>query len=367
MIKSKSLKSNNDVDLFNFIQEAAVIGTWEYDVTTQDLFWSDVTRKIHEVDSDYVPNVESAISFYKEGISKSKITRHFTSAIEYNNNYDIEVEIITPKGKEKWVRAIGYPVLENNKCIRVRGLFQDISKAKRTETEIKKLLRTTVDQNKRLINFAHIVSHNLRTHSGNLSLLLNLIEEEHPKTTENELFPLLKKASENLNETILNLNEVAQINIALTETYFKVNVHQEIQKHINSISAKAIDAHATINNDVPEDVFLNTIPAYFESIVINLLSNAIKYRRVNVPLTINIFCEQNDDYFILKFEDNGCGIDLDLHGDRIFGMYKTFHKNKDARGLGLFLIKNQIEAMQGKIKVDSFVNKGSTFTIFLRK
>ena len=86
MIKSKSLKSNNDVDLFNFIQEAAVIGTWEYDVTTQDLFWSDVTRKIHEVDSDYVPNVESAISFYKEGISKSKITRHFTSAIEYNNN-----------------------------------------------------------------------------------------------------------------------------------------------------------------------------------------------------------------------------------------------------------------------------------------
>ena len=116
-----------------------------------------------------------------------------------------------------------------------------------------------------------------------------------------------------------------------------------------------------------EYVFLNTIPAYFESIVINLLSNAIKYRRVNVPLTINIFCEQNDDYFILKFEDNGCGIDLDLHGDRIFGMYKTFHKNKDARGLGLFLIKNQIEAMQGKIKVDSFVNKGSTFTIFLRK
>lgn len=367
MTKGKPLQNAKDVDLFSFIQEAAIIGTWEYDIETQNLVWSDVTRKIHEVDSDYIPNVESAISFYKDGESKSMILKYFSEAIEYNQKYDIELEMVTKKGKEKWVRAIGYPFFENKKCVRVRGLFQDISKAKNTEIEIKKLLTTTVDQNKRLINFAHIVSHNLRTHSGNLSLLLNVIEEDYSHITENEIFPMLKKASENLNETIQNLNKVAQINIALTESYSKINVYKEIQKNIDSISAKTIDTDATINNNISKDIFLNTVPAYFDSIVINLLSNSIKYRRASTPLVINISGNYQDKYLVLKFEDNGRGIDLGLHGDRIFGMYNTFHKNKDARGLGLFLIKNQVEAMQGNITVESYVNEGTTFKIFLKK
>jgi len=68
----------------------------------------------------------------------------------------------------------------------------------------------------------------------------------------------------------------------------------------------------------------------------------------------------------LSIEDNGIGIDLKKYDENLFGMYKTFHQNEDAKGLGLFIAKNQIEALGGKIEVKSEVDKGTTFTIFFK-
>ena len=73
--------------------------------------------------------------------------------------------------------------------------------------------------------------------------------------------------------------------------------------------------------------------------------------------------EKNQNYVIFKIMDNGLGIDLEKNKTKIFGMYKTFHNNKNALGLGLFMTKNQIEAMGGSISVESQVNIGTTFTI----
>ncbi len=70
---------------------------------------------------------------------------------------------------------------------------------------------------------------------------------------------------------------------------------------------------------------------------------------------------------LLSFQDNGQGIDLKRHGDKIFGMYKTFHKHKDSKGIGLFITKNQVEAMNGSIKIESKVNEGTTIYIKLKQ
>lgn len=69
---------------------------------------------------------------------------------------------------------------------------------------------------------------------------------------------------------------------------------------------------------------------------------------------------------MLYFQDNGLGIDLKIYGDKVFGMYKTFHKHDDARGVGLFITKNQIESMFGKIEIESEVNVGTTFKIYFK-
>ena len=103
---------------------------------------------------------------------------------------------------------------------------------------------------------------------------------------------------------------------------------------------------------------------YLESIIMNLMSNGIKYKQADIPLHVTLKTYLNEDQIkIFEYSDNGIGIDLELHGEKIFGLYKTFHSHKDAHGVGLFLIKNQIESQGGKIEVTSKPNQGTTFKI----
>ena len=81
---------------------------------------------------------------------------------------------------------------------------------------------------------------------------------------------------------------------------------------------------------------------------------------------VKIRTELQEDYLLLSFEDNGLGIDLKRHGEKVFGMYKTFHEHKESRGIGLFITKSQIEAIKGKVEVESEVDQGTTFKIYLK-
>ena len=117
--------------------------------------------------------------------------------------------------------------------------------------------------------------------------------------------------------------------------------------------------------DVDKDLELKVIPAYWESVLLNLTSNALKYRSPERKARIRISNEREGNYQVLSVQDNGLGIDLTRYGDKIFGMYKTFHQNEDARGIGLFITKNQIEAMGGKIESQSEVGLGSQFKVYI--
>jgi signal transduction histidine kinase len=100
-----------------------------------------------------------------------------------------------------------------------------------------------------------------------------------------------------------------------------------------------------------------------DSILINLLSNAIKYRYPERRPLIRLHTWLENHRVNLRISDNGLGINLKRHQDKIFGLYKTFHRNSEARGVGLFMIKSQIEALGGAISVKSQPNQGTTFHI----
>ena len=121
----------------DFIQRHASIGIWEFDTQTLSLEWSSETKKIHEVPLDYEPSVESGILFYKSGYSRDTITQLFNDCLEKHEEFDEELQIVTATGKEKWIRAIGTPVLENNVCVKVQGLFQDIDKKTKNSQNMK--------------------------------------------------------------------------------------------------------------------------------------------------------------------------------------------------------------------------------------
>lgn len=253
---------------------------------------------------------------------------------------------------------------EQHEIIGYLGIATDITKIKKVEREMQSLLAVTNDQNKRLSNFAHIVSHNLRSHSGNFTLILNLLEIEKDAKTRKKILGMLRTASDNLSEAILHLNEVAVLNTTIPEKSKPINLKKALQTTLTNVELELKSTGGVCSCEIPEAIHINAIPAYLDSILLNLLTNAIKYRSPERTLKIQISALKTALHTELIVRDNGLGIDLKRHSSKLFGMYKTFHGNADARGIGLFITKNQMEAMGGRIDVESTPNIGTTFKLF---
>ncbi|WP_396147062.1 PAS domain S-box protein [Flavobacterium sp.] len=244
------------------------------------------------------------------------------------------------------------------------AIVEDITEKKEVEKSVKKSFNLVNEQNKRLLNFSYIVSHNLRSHSSNINSISNLLEDSDDDEEKKELIAMLKKVSESLNETMSNLNDVVNIQSNVHLTKEKLNLYNYIKSTIHILSEQIFQKDAIINNLVEKEVLIIYNAAYLESILLNFISNSLKYSHPERRPIINISFDKEKKE--LKIADNGLGIDLKKHGSSLFGMYKTFHKNKDAKGIGLFITKNQIEAMEGSVTVESEVNIGTTFIVHLK-
>ncbi|AWG20295.1 hypothetical protein FFWV33_01520 [Flavobacterium faecale] len=256
------------------------------------------------------------------------------------------------------------PITHEGETTGYLGVAADITETKKAAQETAALLEIAESQNERLKNFAYIVSHNLRSHSGGISSLIDLTEAEFPTFSDTEIFDYLKKSSQNLTETIQHLTEVVQINLSDKSKLKPTLIKPFIENTFNSLVIQAQNANFKLINKVSDSIAVNVIPAYLDSIIMNFVTNAIKYSSPERDSFVQVETEQTENYVILKFIDNGLGINLEKHGDKLFGMYKTFHNHHDSRGIGLFITKNQVEAMNGKIEVESEINKGTTFKIY---
>ncbi|MDX1314601.1 MAG: ATP-binding protein, partial [Eudoraea sp.] len=252
---------------------------------------------------------------------------------------------------------------EDGKAKGLIGISMDISDLKRKEKELQDLISVTSVQNKQLINFAHIVSHNLRSHSANFSMLLEFLVNETDEQEKENLVKMLTEASDNLLETLDNLNEVVAISTNVNLEKKPVNLVKKINAVEQNLAAFLKKNNAQILNEIPHDTKVKVVPAYLDSVLMNFITNAVKYKDPQRDPVVKLSLEQCENYTVLSIADNGLGIDLEKYGDKLFGMYKTFHENPDARGIGLYITKNQVEAMNGKITVNSELGKGTTFNI----
>jgi light-regulated signal transduction histidine kinase (bacteriophytochrome) len=310
-------------------------------------------------------DIEEALSFF-EPQYRPIVAKAIEDAIHLSKPYDLEVLFKTAKNNVIWVRTKGLPVIDNyGKCIAVRGIFQDIDIIKKSGLSMQSSINLLDDQNKRLQNFAYIVSHNLRSHAGNLKFMVNLFEETRLENDKQEIFSHIKTISDSLSATMGHLDEIVKIQSEIGKER-KLVAFRTIFDNVKAILRANIDAtNAQINADFSDAPEVSYIPAYLESVFQNLLTNAIKYKHPDRPPVVNCYTQRDDKHTYLIFEDNGIGIDLKRFGDQLFGMYRTFHQNKDAKGIGLFITRNQIEALGGTIDIDSTVNIGTKFTIRL--
>lgn len=224
-------------------------------------------------------------------------------------------------------------------------------------------LMTIRQQNGRLQNFTHIISHNIRSHVANLTGIIDLtdMDDEHDRR---QSFGLMKSTVASLDETLGHLNEIISIQSGTDLPIVPVNVRETVDRVVQSIRFLISDSSAAIRCDFDGHERLCVNHAYFESILLNLITNAIKYRAPGRAPEIIIGLHDKAGWRVLSVRDNGLGLDLEKYGHKVFGLYKTFHGNPDAKGMGLFITKAQVEAMGATIAVESELNKGTTFKIY---
>jgi PAS domain S-box-containing protein len=279
--------------------------------------------------------------------------------------FAVEKRYLHKSGRAVWVNLIVSKLWKSDETVSSNiAIIEDITDKKRAEEELRQSFQLVSDQNKRLLNFSYIVSHNLRSHTSNIQTITDFLESAETKEERDEMIDLLKKVSDSLNETMSNLNEVVSIRTNINLSIEKLNLNQYIEKAKLILSQQITKNGAVIRNLVPATIEVNYNTAYLESILFNLISNAVRYRdKDRKPEIIISFDEEAK---ALKIQDNGIGIDLKKNGEKLFGMYKTFNNNPDSKGIGLFLVKNQIDAMGGTIKAESKLGEGTAFTIYFK-
>ena len=237
---------------------------------------------------------------------------------------------------------------------------------KEKHTKLEQLVEQLTARNTQLRQFSQIISHNLRSPVANLNVLMDHLssttdENERRKITEHlsTVTAAVNSLMEDLVETvkILNTQELALERCSLSETLKKI---QLILK--NEIET----SQALLESDFMEWDDITYPSLYFDNIILNLLSNAIKFRKKEEQLVIKMKSFYTDGYQALSVSDNGTGLNMKRHAASIFNLHKRFHRDRPGKGMGLFMIKTQVESMGGKVAAESQKGIGSKFIIYFK-
>lgn len=195
-------------------------------------------------------------------------------------------------------------------------------------------------------------------------MLLSLYKS-NPSTERAEfVLDKLENISDQMQTTFDDLHAVLRLNQDQEIQKEQVALSTLLEAELQALAPQIEAAQAKIEIDLQVE-HLYFAKVYLQSILHNLISNALKYKHPERTPEIQVRSYQNQKGTFLIVSDNGIGINLNKHGKKLFGLYKTFHRHPEAKGMGLYLVKTQIESMGGTIQVESEEGKGTTFIIKL--
>jgi PAS domain S-box-containing protein len=287
---------------------------------------------------------------------------------EHNKVKSTQFRVKRANGNYIWLEANFHNLLHEPAVNAVVLNFRDITNRIQNEQDRKALIDELTASNTDLKQYTFLASHNLRAPLTNLISIINIMDWELIKD-ENCLVLLqaFKESTFKLNDTLNDMIEVVLVkkmdNIALKEIAFE----DIYQKAIKTLQPQLLQSGAMLQTDfaaVPH-VYFDAI--YLENVFTHLISNAVKYAATDRILQLNITSYFKEGEIQLVFADNGMGMDMQVVKDKIFGLYQRFHNNEDSKGLDLYMVRSQMNALGGTISVHSTLNKGTTFTLLFKK
>ncbi len=365
---------NSKNNAFKIGLQISNVGVWDWNTASNDIFYSEESIQMLGYDSKEFKNKPEEWDKRVHPDDKASYYNIFKQHLNgLKDVYEHEYRILCKDGRYKWILDQGKVIDRDNagNPIRIIGTHTDITSRKKAENQLKKNLQLITNQNKRLHNFTHIVSHNLKTHIGNLKNILELYDEAESDNERKELLNHLNTVSGSLTKTIVNLDDIISIKSKseTTELNEQVDLFECTNKIIESLKLESSKKSVNLFNALKPKDTLFTNRAYLESIIYNLISNGIKYADDKKSSQVIISSIDTSEAIKIIVADNGIGIDVDKYKNQLFEMYQTFHgtDRKDSSGVGLYLTRTQVEALGGTIEVESRLNEGSTFTLTFKK
>ena len=335
VLLEQSLKETNV--LLQAAQDIARIGHWSFDVADGEVYLSPIVREIHEMDKNV--SVNEGVNYYKEGYDKERIAFVVKEAIEKGIPYQEELEIITEKGNERWVRTNGLPIMKDGKCVHVTGTFMDITEEKTREQKLKDNLK---EKEVLLAEIHHRVKNNLAIVSGMLELQAYSSESPHEKA-QLTLSTNRIKSIALVHEQLYRSGNFAAISV-------KDNIKNIIDGLITIYSGKGIKP-VTVLYDL-ESVSININLAIPFSLFINeIATNSLKhaFKEISNP-ELKISLHQKTQNIELSIQDNGVGFDV-------------AEFNNSENSVGNMLINALSVQLEGKMDIQSSSGNGTTTTI----
>ncbi len=278
-------------------------------------------------------------------------------SVIYESDYDYQ-------GNKEYFTVTISPVLENDEIIGFIIAAINITDKKLNELERHKLISDLMQRNRDLEQFAYIVSHNLRAPVTNILGLTYLVKSDQFNTASlPRVIEGLSDAAKKLDAVIIDLDETLRIRRQVTDK-FEWIVLDDIMKDIWKVKEPIIkekNIKFSVNFSQANSIY--SVRSYLLNIFTQIIRNSIKFSRSDVRPEIHIWTEKNEHAIMIHFLDNGEGIDTTRYQDQLFGLYKRFNLQSEGRGVGLFMVKNQVETLNGTITLKSQLGEGTHITI----
>ncbi|MDQ9091585.1 ATP-binding protein [Pseudoalteromonas haloplanktis] len=360
------LKNNNTLVK---LESIANIGSWEVDLLTEKVTWSDQTRRIYQVDDSFVPDLSSAISFFKEGESRERITQAVESGMQTGEKWHLDLELVTALNQTIWVSAFGEAEFVDGSCVRLFGTLQDVTES----VVLREQLKNKKAQAERMLEDRSMllakISHELRTPlNGITGMLTTLLDEQRAEKRVEKLTVALRSADILLNiiNEVLDFSKINHGELKLEPNHFllKTIFVDLASLYIPLFKDKNIDFNTQIT--IADDCWAHCDNTRLSQIVSNLLSNALKFTDAGqVNFQANVAQLNNQLALQLVVSDTGTGMTKPF----LDSLFSPFTQEIDAKGskggtgLGLAIVKELIDYMGGTIKVDSIFQQGTTFIL----
>jgi len=353
----------------------AKVGGWYAEIESGKLYWSDELKELYDLgdaehpfdfDEDLVPTDDRLLAFYEEH-DLVRMRKAGMEVMQTGEPQTLEMPMTTAKGERRHVRIFLSASYENGQPARIYGATQDITEINEREKELGRLVRELTIQNDRLEEFGHLVSHQLRAPSTNIASLAALLQETEDEDELRGLHRALGDAVKLLTRTLDEVGEALRVQREIVPDAELLPIRDMILTVKAQLAHSIEDINATITIDTDEMPRVTYPKVYLESIIRHLLANALRFAHQDRPLQIVVRSYERDGVPMLEITDNGTGIDLERHGERLFRLGTTFHRHASGRGVGLFMVRTIVESLGGEIDVDSTPGKGTTFRLSLHR